>query len=313
MLFRLVDRVPRGRFVDVGAGHPILDNVTYALYLAGWRGINVEPMEREVALIREQRPEDQTFHVAAGAGPGRVTLFEAPMANRGATTSNESIVERYRAEGQQFTAFEIDLVPIASIIGGSPESEVHVLKIDVEGMEADVIAGADLSTMRPWVLVIEATVPNTRDDSAAAWEADVLAAGYALTLFDGLNRFYVRDDLPEIRELLSVPANIFDGWVPNELVTCRSTLREAQRYAAELQERSRVATAYAESLQQDRDHAVAYAESLQEERARAASHIAALQTRAVEADDLKIRIAELQQRVDHANLQLGTLRSMRSE
>ena len=42
VLARLIDRVPHGRFVDVGAGHPIIENVTYALYLAGWRGVNIE-------------------------------------------------------------------------------------------------------------------------------------------------------------------------------------------------------------------------------------------------------------------------------
>ena len=52
VLGRLVSLVPRGRFIDVGAGHPRLENVTYALYLQGWRGINVEPMQAEVELLR---------------------------------------------------------------------------------------------------------------------------------------------------------------------------------------------------------------------------------------------------------------------
>lgn len=312
VLARLVDRIPLGRFVDVGSGHPVLENVTYALYLAGWRGVNIEPMEREVALTRELRPDDETIQVAVGAAAGRVTLFEAPLENRGATTSNETIVERYRAEGQEFGSFEIDVVTLASIMAGLPKGEVHVLKIDVEGMEAEVIAGADLASMRPWVLVIEATVPNTKDDSAADWEAEVLRSGYVLSLFDGLNRFYVRDDLAEIRELLSVPANVFDHWVPRELEECRSALEDAERYARKVEERRRVATAFAETLQKDRDIAVAYAETLDNERERNAPHIARLHARAAEADQLELRLDELQRSLDHANRELEKLQEPRA-
>ena len=32
-----------GFYIDIGAGHPVYDNVSFAFYLAGWRGITVEP------------------------------------------------------------------------------------------------------------------------------------------------------------------------------------------------------------------------------------------------------------------------------
>jgi FkbM family methyltransferase len=212
VLARLLELVPAGVFVDVGAGHPVMDNVTYALYLAGWRGINVEPMPAEAQLLRDQRPEDRTIEVACGAVRGRVTLYEAPPENRGATTARADLVAGYEVGGQTFSSFDVDVVTLASLLDEYEAGSVHVVKIDVEGMEAEVVAGADLSRTRPWVLVIEATTPNTSYDSSSAWEPDVLDAGYVLTLFDGLNRFYVRDDLADVADLLSVPANVFDGW-----------------------------------------------------------------------------------------------------
>jgi hypothetical protein len=45
------------------------------------------------------------------------------------------------------------------------------------------------------------------------WEPEVLAAGYRLALFDGLNRFYARNDELALWERLSVPANVFDRWI----------------------------------------------------------------------------------------------------
>ncbi len=35
-----------GFYVDVGAGHPVVDSVTKHFYDLGWRGINVEPLPR---------------------------------------------------------------------------------------------------------------------------------------------------------------------------------------------------------------------------------------------------------------------------
>ncbi len=213
VLSRLLPLVPAGRFIDIGAGHPVLENVTYALYLHGWRGINVEPMEREAGLLREVRPEDQTMQSAVGAHMGTVTLFEAPLDNRGGTTAIEAVARRYAAAGTEFRPFEAPMITLASLLGQLEPGAFHLVKIDVEGMEAEVLAGADLATHRPWVLVIEATEPNSTVGTAHLWEATVLDAGYAYVLFDGLNRFYVRSDLLDVQQLLSIPANVLDRWV----------------------------------------------------------------------------------------------------
>jgi hypothetical protein len=44
------------------------------------------------------------------------------------------------------------------------------------------------------------------------WEGILLANGYEFALFDGLNRFYYRREEPQLRERLSYPANVTDGF-----------------------------------------------------------------------------------------------------
>jgi uncharacterized membrane protein len=39
-----------GRYIDIGAGHPIADNVSFWFYERGWQGIAVEPQADLVAL-----------------------------------------------------------------------------------------------------------------------------------------------------------------------------------------------------------------------------------------------------------------------
>ena len=253
VLSRLVSVVPYGRFIDIGAGHPTLENVTYALYLQGWRGINVEPMQTEVELLREVRPDDETIQAAVGATMGSVTLFEAPPENRGATTSSAELAARYaKVDGEQFVAFESPMVTLASLLEKFEPGAVHVVKVDVEGMEFDVLTGAGLARHRPWVVVVESTKPNDPTSTAHLWEHIVLGAGYRCVLFDGLNRFYVRADLDEVATLLSVPANVFDHWVPSLALELEAAKIEIEALRTEI-----------EALRAARTEAETYAKALQ--------------------------------------------------
>src|SRR5688572_11318890 len=47
-----------GFYVDLGAGHPVADNVSYWFYLQGWRGVVVEPQAHLLDLYRHLRPRD---------------------------------------------------------------------------------------------------------------------------------------------------------------------------------------------------------------------------------------------------------------
>ncbi|MGL4728061.1 MAG: FkbM family methyltransferase, partial [Bosea sp. (in: a-proteobacteria)] len=73
-------------------------------------------------------------------------------------------------------------------------SRIDLLKIDVEGAEADVLAGNDWARFRPRVLCIEAVQPGSMDQAWDAWEQALLAQSYAFAHFDGLNRFYVAQE-----------------------------------------------------------------------------------------------------------------------
>ena len=50
-----------GTYIDVGAGHPIADNVSFWFYERGWQGIVVEPQPELLALYQRLRPRDLTI------------------------------------------------------------------------------------------------------------------------------------------------------------------------------------------------------------------------------------------------------------
>ena len=64
-LWRCFDGQPAGFYVDIGGGHPVYDNVSFAFYLAGWRGIVAEPNPALAALGRAVRRRDQASAASA--------------------------------------------------------------------------------------------------------------------------------------------------------------------------------------------------------------------------------------------------------
>ena len=122
--------------------------------------------------------------------------------------------QRYRADGQEFTPIEVPISTLAQVVADHVREPVDFLKVDVEGYEAEVLAGADWSRFRPRVVVIEATVPKSDEPAHQAWEPILVEAGYRFAMFDGLNRFYAHADEPALLSALAIPANVFDDFVP---------------------------------------------------------------------------------------------------
>jgi FkbM family methyltransferase len=224
-----------GCYVDVGAHDPVHLSVTKHFYDVGWRGINVEASPRMHARLLEGRPHDINLCVGASSKPGTLRFYEGVGDDVGLSTFASADVERLRAAGHVFRERDVPVERLGTLLdrhlGGRA---IDFLTIDVEGHEADVIEGAELGRFRPRVLVIEATRPRSVTPTHEAFEPTVLAAGYEFTLFDGLNRFYVREeDAAELGPALRVPANVHDDYVPHRWWS------EVQRLERELEEARR--------------------------------------------------------------------------
>lgn len=214
VLWRALRHVGKGRYVDIGASDPRFLSVSRGFYEHGWRGVHFEPTPEIAARIRTDRPDETVHQVALSDREGTVPFFFSPI--EGLSTG---IADNATEGGSPA------MVPcrtLASFGAGWAGEDVHWMKIDVEGMEAEVLRGWDPRLLRPWILVIEATLPNSRQTCHERWESIVVAAGYRFALFDGLNRFYVAEERAELIPVVAAPANVFDlmegcrveGWQP---------------------------------------------------------------------------------------------------
>lgn len=212
VLMRALGDVAGGFYVDIGAWDPLVESVTRAFYEAGWTGLNVEPQPERAALFSRLRPKDTNVCAAASDTAGVSTLFITRHSSL--ATVEASIIDSSNPKYTIVTTMQTPTVPIADLLdahGG--DRPIHFMKIDVEGHEAAVLRGANFARHRPFVLLIEATCPTTGAPKWSAWEHIVLAAGYTFTLFDGINRFYVCNERPDLVPKLSWGANCLDGYI----------------------------------------------------------------------------------------------------
>ncbi|HEX2179419.1 MAG TPA: FkbM family methyltransferase [Actinomycetota bacterium] len=203
----------RGFYIDVGAYDPVSTSVTRHFYERGWRGINVEPSVAGHQRLVEQRPRDLNLNVALSNTTGSMTFFEGTENSRQLSTLSGQSAQRAREAGHILQERRIEVTTLAEICAEHVTVEIDFLSVDVEGHEHEVLQGADWDRWRPRVVVVEAVTPDEFLPSHEAWEPLLLGSGYRFGLFDGLNRFYVREEEPELLQHLRLPANATDNFV----------------------------------------------------------------------------------------------------
>lgn len=199
-----------GTYIDVGAGHPVADNVSFWFYERGWRGLCVEPQAELARLYARTRPRDIVHEGLVGREVGEVAFHQVDRLHGFSTT-----VEQHARSAEQFQAsfatIRMPMVRLAELCERHGLSDIDFLKIDVEGAEGDVLAGNDWARFRPKVVLAEAITPGTCEPNWAGWEPFLIGQGYRFRLFDELNRFYVAQEYPEIFERLPAERAAWDS------------------------------------------------------------------------------------------------------
>ena len=189
ILHRALRDVDKGFYIDVGAWDPVTDSVTKSFYDRGWRGINIEPSRAYYDKLVADRPADINLMLVAGNRRGLATFYE--VLETGLSTTSKRLAGHFSREGYAVQRCQVPCLPLTEVCATNHVQEVHFLKIDVEGMEAEVLEGFDFAAYRPWIVLIEAVDPIKHEPVARLWEPMLLQQDYEFVYYDGLNRFYL--------------------------------------------------------------------------------------------------------------------------
>jgi len=227
ILWRALSQFGPGFYIDVGACDPDADSVTKLFYDAGWRGINIEPMPEAFSRISSARPNDINLPFAINDNDGFYEFYSIDNGN-GLSTLNAEFAEQYRIEGKDVSSVQLESRTLSAICNNFVFGEIHFLKIDVEGFELNVIKGADFKKYRPWVVLVEATKPNTQEPSFMEWEPILLTSDYTFVYFDGLNRFYIANEkLSLLSQFFSCPPNVFDNYITSQSIDLKEKINSS--------------------------------------------------------------------------------------
>lgn len=224
MLWRALKHIEQGFYVDVGANDPIIDSVTKLFYDAGWSGINIDPVEKFIEKYHLLRERDVSISKAVSDKKGVMQLWQCDIP--GWSTLDRAVVAKHESEGYEGRWSEVIINTLSAILDEQNIPDIHFLKVDVEGAEYRVLKGNDWSKYRPWIVLIEATVPNTQISDYDECEKLLLENQYHHVYSDGLNRYYVANEHSELDENFKYPPNVFDDFISHREYQLQSDLDE---------------------------------------------------------------------------------------
>jgi FkbM family methyltransferase len=157
-------KVPRVRYLDIGAHHPTYLSNTYFFYERGASGICVEPDAALAGAFSRTRPRDICLNVGIGPNDGVADFYQ--MSTPTLNTFSREQAEKYESHGQQ----RIErVVPVAihnvnRVLEEHFDSAPELLSLDVEGLDMAILQSLDFMSHRPAVFCVE-TLSFTEDQS----------------------------------------------------------------------------------------------------------------------------------------------------
>lgn len=207
ILMRALKGVRKGFYIDIGANDPEIDSVSKAFFDRGWKGIEVEPVPSKAKLLKSARKGCDVIQAAVSSEGGKTTLFE--VADTGLSTTVSKIARTHAAKKRKIREVEVSTIPLSEIFDKAPDI-IHWLKVDVEGAEKEVIASWGEHEARPWIVVVESTIPNSKRRVGKAWTKMLQDKGYTEVYFDGLNAFFLHEKVSDLTGKFAAPPNFFD-------------------------------------------------------------------------------------------------------
>ncbi len=248
MLWRALKDVTNGFYIDVGAAWPEQHSVTKAFYDRGWSGVNLEPNPELWRQLATARPRDINLELALSDQRG-VLEFHI-IEGTGLSSLDRDVVALHEANGYRAERSHVKVSTLADVWGEHVGArQVHFLKVDVEGIERKVLLGNDWTQYRPWLVLVEATIPSTQLENHEVWESVLIDADYRFAYSDGLNRFYVAAEQSERLKAFSYPPNSFDGFVLADQAAAESKALAAREIAEAAEAHAQLAEAHAQRVE----------------------------------------------------------------
>jgi dTDP-4-dehydrorhamnose reductase len=203
----LLRNVSRGKYIDVGANHPTIQNNTNYFYQKGWCGLAIDGNEEFEILWKKNRPRDIFLTELISDSIKEVEFSIYP--DDTLSSMDSSAIQRYegRYAKNEILKRKVVTTTLEKLKNKYfQEQEIHLLSIDIEGEDFNCLVGANLEFWKPGVIVIETKNLSLYKISGNEIVDYLTSCGYRLVAKTPLDTFFI------------YPQKNYLQWIPKSII-----------------------------------------------------------------------------------------------
>lgn len=178
-------------YLDVGAHHPEELSNTKLLYDYGSRGVNVDANVLLIEEFKVQRPEDKNICIGIAPNSGILTFYMYDS-NSGRNTFCPKEVEKMKGAMTVREAIQMPVVTLNQLVNQHCSGVFpHLLSMDIEGLDFEVLSMTDFSKSKPIVIIVETRRSLPENSSMRQL---LKSRGYCSCCRMGENLIFIQDE-----------------------------------------------------------------------------------------------------------------------
>ena len=196
MVNRILKKIQKGFYVDIGAYHPYKGSLTYNLYNRNWNGMNLDISKSSIDLFNIARPTDLNINCAVSELNGETYYYENSPINQ-----QNSLIPKYDNQKK----IKIQSYKLSEILKIQNINSVDYINIDTEGNELEVLMGIDFSKINPTLFTIEDNSFDLNNEIKKKKIIFLKEKNYELINIIGVTMFFVKKDtVSEISDIIKI-------------------------------------------------------------------------------------------------------------
>ena len=196
MVSRILKKIKKGFYIDIGAYHPYKGSLTYNLYNRKWNGMNLDISKSSIDLFNIARPKDININCAVSDFNGETYYYEnTPINQQNSLISQHDKQKKIKTQSYK----------LSEILKMKDVNSVDYINIDTEGNELEVLMGIDFSKINPILFTIEDNSFDLNNEIKKKKIIFLKEKNYELINIIGVTMFFVKkDSVSEISDLIKI-------------------------------------------------------------------------------------------------------------